>query len=97
MPGRVLLRRAKGWRKPENTVVIARPSRWGNPYAIGDPAQGGITREEAVARYRDALHAGRLPYSVDEVRAELRGRNLACWCSLDGPCHAEVLLEVANS
>ena len=27
---------------------------------------------------------------------ELRGKNLACWCPLDQPCHADVLLEIAN-
>lgn len=27
----------------------------------------------------------------------LRGKNLACWCALDQPCHADVLLEVANA
>ncbi len=27
---------------------------------------------------------------------ELRGKNLACWCALDQPCHADVLLEIAN-
>ena len=33
----------------------------------------------------------------DDIRAELAGRDLACWCPLDQPCHADVLLEVANS
>ncbi|MBN8972937.1 MAG: DUF4326 domain-containing protein [Rhizobiales bacterium] len=33
---------------------------------------------------------------ADRVRAELRGKNLACWCPLDQPCHADVLLELAN-
>lgn len=28
--------------------------------------------------------------------APLRGKNLACWCRLDQPCHADVLLEIAN-
>lgn len=28
--------------------------------------------------------------------AALRGKNLACWCPLDQPCHADVLLEIAN-
>lgn len=28
--------------------------------------------------------------------SELRGKDLACWCSLDKPCHADVLLELAN-
>jgi hypothetical protein len=31
------------------------------------------------------------------LRAVLRGKNLACWCPLDGPCHAELLLKIANS
>jgi hypothetical protein len=30
------------------------------------------------------------------LRAELGGRDLACWCTLDQPCHADVLLELAN-
>jgi len=34
-PHRVQLRRSKGWRKPDNTVVVARPSRWGNPFVLG--------------------------------------------------------------
>lgn len=27
---------------------------------------------------------------------ELRGKNLACWCPLNQPCHADVLLKLAN-
>lgn len=27
---------------------------------------------------------------------ELRGKDLACWCPLDQPCHADVLLRIAN-
>ncbi|PFG19852.1 DUF4326 domain-containing protein [Serinibacter salmoneus] len=27
---------------------------------------------------------------------ELAGRDLACWCPLSSPCHADVLLELAN-
>jgi hypothetical protein len=38
----------------------------------------------------------RLPFTREDVRRDLRGKNLACWCPLDGPCHADVLLEVAN-
>ena len=39
--------------------------------------------------------AGQAP-SVDEIKTELRGKNLACFCALDQPCHADVLLEIAN-
>lgn len=35
--------------------------------------------------------------SADEIRRELAGSDLACWCPLDQPCHADVLLEIANS
>jgi hypothetical protein len=28
---------------------------------------------------------------------ELAGRDLCCWCPLDHPCHADVLLEIANA
>lgn len=31
------------------------------------------------------------------AQTELAGRDLACWCPLDQPCHADVLLEVANA
>jgi hypothetical protein len=31
-----------------------------------------------------------------QVRQVLRGKDLACWCPLDQPCHADVLLEIAN-
>ena len=30
------------------------------------------------------------------IRRELAGRDLMCWCPLDVPCHADVLLELAN-
>jgi hypothetical protein len=86
-PRRIQLRRTKGWRKPEGAVVVARPSRWGNPYRVGPDR----TAEEAVASYRDHVTD-----RVDEIRAELAGRDLCCWCPLDRPCHADVLLELAN-
>ena len=34
MPHRIQLSRRKGWRKPEGTVVVARPTRWGNPFSV---------------------------------------------------------------
>lgn len=40
MPKRIQLRRTKGWRKPPNTVVVARPSKWGNPFVLGCESRG---------------------------------------------------------
>lgn len=97
-PVRIQLRRTKGWRLPENTVVVARPSRWGNPYRAGEEMHYGeyMTAEQAVKMFRrSALHDWSPGYA-DRARAELRGKNLACWCPLDQPCHADVLLELAN-
>jgi hypothetical protein len=37
-----------------------------------------------------------LPPTAHEIRTELRGKTLACWCALGAPCHADVLLEIAN-
>lgn len=99
MPERVQLSRRRGWRKPENTVVVSRPTRWGNPWLILTP--GG--RPIAVARFREmfttdteAREAFGYP-DREQIRSELAGKNLACWCPPDQPCHADVLLELANS
>ncbi|MFD6025676.1 DUF4326 domain-containing protein [Streptomyces griseoluteus] len=52
------------------------------------------TREQAVAMYRQWLD--KVPSLVAAARAELRGRDLMCWCPSDQPCHADVLLAIAN-
>lgn len=47
--------------------------------------------------WRDSFikrHRGEWPQYT--ARRELRGKDLACWCPLDQPCHADVLLELAN-
>ena len=88
--------------------VVARPGIWGNPFSIADmQARFGLdaagARAKAVDLHRQwlerrldpALDPGEPP-SVAEIRAALAGKNLACWCSLDGPCHAETLLLIAN-
>jgi Domain of unknown function (DUF4326) len=91
-PQRVQLRRTKGWRKPEGAIVVARPSKWGNPFTVGEYGRG-----EAIRLYRQAvLHAHPGVPTVEEIQQELAGHDLACWCPLDRLCHADVLLELAN-
>ncbi len=101
-PRRVQLSRRKGWRMPENTVSVARPGRWGNPFPIG--REGPFSRvapdaEGAVgffrAMLRDPQMRARAGYPSD--LSPLRGRNLACWCRPGDWCHADVLLELANA
>jgi len=52
-------------------------------------------RAEAVQRYRD--HLDENPELLARARHELTGKDLACWCALDEPCHAEILLSIVNS
>jgi len=91
-PRRLQLSRKKGYRLPAGAVVVSRPTKWGNPYKPDK-----MSRAAAVAAYRRDLLAGKLKISIADARRELRSRDLACWCSLDGPCHADVLMQIANS
>lgn len=89
IPQRIQLRRTKGWRKPPDTVVVSRPSRWGNPFSVVAYGPRG-----AVRKYRRWLQTMIAAGEID--LGPLRGKNLACWCAPDAPCHADVLLDIAN-
>lgn len=102
-PIRIQLSRKKGWRIPANSVKVSRPSKWGNPFKIGETYPRGPMHLGRTLTVRDARHAVRLfrRWLFHQKRAEglvpeLRGKNLACWCQLNQPCHADVLLELAN-
>lgn len=95
---------------PTNAVRVARPGRWGNPYRIGERTPGDsavgagayvTSREIAVQLFRE--FAAQSPGYRRGARTALAGRSLACWCPIEDaegirvPCHADVLLEIANS
>lgn len=83
-------------------VYVGRPTKWGNPFVVGK--SGGVY----TAKVKDLRHAYLLYKSIAldnaqlifAARAELRGKNLACFCqqenSYEDCCHAAVLLELAN-
>lgn len=97
-PRRVQRRRTRGWRMPAGAVYVGRDSRWGNPYILGTPENGGNMSRETVRReFEKALRDNRLQVTVDDVQTLLAGAELACWCPLDQKCHADVLLRIANS
>ena len=50
----------------------------------------------AIKAFRSWIDGGARAALRAKARVELRGKNLACWC-MPGPCHADVLLELANS
>ena len=100
-PRRIQRKRTKGWRMPQGAIYVGRPTKWGNHYAIGDQHPGHglpMTREDVVEEYGyDTRRADAWIAVRDHIRECLRGKDLACWCPLDQPCHADVLLEIANS
>ena len=101
MPIRHQRRRTKGYKTPPGVVYVGRGSRWGNPFRIGalvltntGRAACHIDAELAVALYRNWLQAQLNHGDLD--LSELRGRDLSCWCREGSPCHADLLLELAN-
>jgi len=89
-PIRVQLSRAKGWRMPPNTVKVDRTTKYGNDFVMAHEG----TRGMAVAMFR--VKAAAQMDACPDFYAPLKGKNLACWCKLGTPCHADVLLELAN-
>lgn len=106
MAERIRLSRARGWRLPESAVVVSRPSRWDNPFIIGQHgtrlqcaalfgqlANGFIDLGGSVSVEAQMTMFRRIRRHINE----LHGKDLACWCPLDGGgCHADVLLRIAN-
>jgi hypothetical protein len=118
--------RQRPWRAENpDAVIVARPSRWGNPYTIammqerldelakigrGEGLAKRGARALAVEAFRCDLeygpdsawwwygpHMGIIRIKGALQDGELAGKDLACWCPLDQPCHADVLLELANA
>jgi hypothetical protein len=87
---------------------ITRPGKWGNPFTIEDTAKRyGLDPDAAQAKavelcgqwLKGTLDPSLFPAeppSRAEIRAELAGHNLACWCRPGSPCHADVLISLAN-
>jgi len=71
---------------PIGAVLVARPSKWGNPFQIGRDG----TREGVVLKYREYPNN----FLMNHLH-ELIGKDLVCYCA-PLPCHADVLLELAN-
>lgn len=77
-------------------INCARPTKYGNPFRVGRDG----TAAECVEQYRYGWESNLLAPIMGMVEQsrldELRGCNLACWCKHGEPCHADVLLELAN-
>lgn len=109
---RIKLKRLKGWRMPAGAVKCDRRTKWGNPAKPGERFMGFQVRDK---RHAASLYLGSAPQNdrlVADARAELAGKDLACWCALcdlhqDGKplledcpdcdrCHVDTLGKIAN-
>ncbi len=84
-------------------VSVARPGRWGNPFRVGIDGDAA----ECIRKYAAMLIAYRhhgensgpdkfylSQANLEMIKSELGGENLACFCRIGDPCHADWLLEM---
>lgn len=131
IPQRIQRKRTAGWRMPENTTYVGRPSVYGNPFLIerdggltnpwvvfwsevGPPHSYHPTKEAAQKAAVDCFTDWASQDTLDPklwsnlliikhtalkaalLRGDLAGKDVACWCALDRPCHGDPLLRIAN-
>lgn len=76
-------------KKEPYDVLIARPSKWGNPFVIG---QDG-SRSEVIKKYKDWIL--KQPDLLKDLH-ELRDKRLGCWCKPQA-CHGDILVDLIDS
>lgn len=96
IPKRVQRKRLRGWRKPDGAVYAGRPSKWENIHSLIQDIPN-VKREWVIAWFKQDLWAGRLKFTVEDVRRELsQVPYLMCWCKEDEPCHVDILIELVR-
>jgi hypothetical protein len=106
---RVQLLREKGWRMPAGTKKVDRTTTFGNPFSAQGAEKsvqlfrlwvtGELTDGEIRERFPQIIahHLISRRKILQAALPDLAGKNLACWCDHGCPCHADVLLELANT
>src|SRR5438094_161476 len=95
MPTRFQYRRG-AWKSP-NSRIVTRPSRFGNPFRLAlEERNDRVAHARVVAQYRAWITAPEQAQLLADARRKLRGLDLGCTCPPGLPCHADVLLELAN-
>jgi len=103
--------RKKGYKNPDNSVYVGRPTKWGNRYrALGDIVyflnpnndkwcfiKNFPTEKEAIEYAVEKYERTLSKKIIKEAKAELKGKYLLCWCKPTVKCHADILLKVANA
>jgi len=88
---RVYSRRKGAEPSPRGAVYVGRPTKYGNPFVVGEHGRQG----ECVELFREWIWRDEQEWLRTQAARELNGLDLVCWCA-PKPCHADVLLEIAN-
>lgn len=96
--------------KVDRSTIFGNPFHWAEFYFPGINTREDECAE-AVRRFRASVigfdsngcHCrpvahpdSKIGQIISQAPIQLRGKNLACWCKPGSPCHADVLLEIAN-
>ncbi len=84
---------------PDNAVYVGRPTKFGNPFPLSDYDGFDNGRDLCLEDFIVGLQNPQEHPWADWIlkhAGELKGKDLACWCSIDQACHADVLLALAN-
>ena len=75
-------------KKEAYDIYIGRPSKWGNPFAVGNHG----TRDEVVNKYSVWILQPEQQHLINSLH-ELEGKTLGCWCKPNS-CHGDVLIKL---
>ena len=97
MPVRIQRKRVKGWKSPEGSRFCGRPTKYGNPFRVGTFGRhGALQMFDGMLANPERRKEYMYP-SDEEIRRELKGLDLSCWCAVYEHCHVDRLLKIANS
>ncbi len=85
-------------KKEQFDVYIGRGSKWGNPFTHKKKTSAEYivgSRDEAVNAYELYLTQGAGQHLLKDIRKELKGKTLGCWCSPQA-CHGDILAKFAD-
>lgn len=82
----------KGMALGPNDVYIGRPGKWGNPFVMKKEEDRQLVIDQFIAW----LATGGAPYNLEDIKRELKGKRLLCWCHPKA-CHGDVLAQLADS
>jgi len=112
VPVRIQRKRAKGYNMQDHSysingldcVYVGRPTKWGNPYRVGNICQHPLSgkpikvssKNQAAGLFELKMGVAS-DFVIEEIKEELAGKNLSCWCKEGSSCHADILLAICNN